>query len=111
MSGVCILYKFSQSLVASTFIYEFSLLQEIQESLLPPSVHIYSKKAPKVSQKLTSDGKDDQRIDKISNSSASMIGPSSSGTENSSNGSLKRSDMLSSEKNCGPRSLSPYPNV
>lgn len=106
------MYKFSQSHVVSTVIYEFSFLQEIQESLLPPSVHIYSKKAPKrVSHKLMNDGKDDQRRDISSNSSASMTGLSSSETENSSNGSLKKSDMLSSEKKFGPGSLSPYPNV
>lgn len=64
--------------------------QEIQETLLPPSVHIYPKKKAKGLQP-----QDNNNV---------VIQANEINSQSSFNGSIKKS------ANCGPRPSSPYPN-
>ncbi|KAL3531027.1 hypothetical protein ACH5RR_010349 [Cinchona calisaya] len=83
--------------------------QEIQETLLPPSVHIYPKKKAKVSQQPSTNGGANSP-NKGSGPSSSVPGPLADNPEKISNGSVKSSSELTSGRKCGPRSSSPYPN-
>ncbi|XP_049372561.1 uncharacterized protein LOC125837501 [Solanum verrucosum] len=81
--------------------------QEIQETLLPPSVHIYPKKKDKGLQPQGSNNGVIQ-ANESNSQSPSAIGVTQ--VEQISNGPVKHSaDSLSAIK-CGPRSSSPYPN-
>ncbi|KAG5586227.1 hypothetical protein H5410_046661 [Solanum commersonii] len=81
--------------------------QEIQETLLPPSVHIYPKKKDKGLQPQGSNNGVIQ-ANEINSQSPSAIGVTQ--VEQISSGPIKKSaDSLSAIK-CGPRSSSPYPN-
>lgn len=83
-------------------------LQEIQETLLPPSVHIYPKKKVKGLQPQDSNNGVIQ-ANEINSQSPSAIGVTQ--VEQISNGSIKKSADSTSAIKCGPRSSSPYPNV
>ncbi|XP_009586824.1 rhodanese-like domain-containing protein 4A, chloroplastic [Nicotiana tabacum] len=81
--------------------------QEIQETLLPPSVHIYAKKKVKgMQQQDSNDGV--IQANEINSQSPSAIGVTQ--VEQISNGSIKKSVDSTSATKCGPRSSSPYPN-
>ncbi|XP_006350434.1 rhodanese-like domain-containing protein 4A, chloroplastic [Solanum tuberosum] len=81
--------------------------QEIQETLLPPSVHIYPKKKDKG---LQGQGSNNGVIqaNEINSQSPSAIGVTQ--VEQISNGPIKKSADSPSAIKCGPRSSSPYPN-
>ncbi|KAJ8561468.1 hypothetical protein K7X08_033945 [Anisodus acutangulus] len=81
--------------------------QEIQETLLPPSVHIYPKKKVKGLQQQDSNSGVIQ-ANEINTQSPSAIGVTQ--VEKISNGSIKKSADSTSATKCGPRSSSPYPN-
>jgi len=83
-------------------------LQEIQETLLPPSVHIHPKKKDKG---LQGQGSNNGVIqaNEINSQSPSAIGVTQ--VEQISNGPVKKSADSPSAIKCGPRSSSPYPNV
>ncbi|XP_060203268.1 rhodanese-like domain-containing protein 4A, chloroplastic [Lycium barbarum] len=81
--------------------------QEIQETLLPPSVHIYPKKKVKGLQQQDSNNGVIQ-ANEINSQSPSAIGVTQ--VEQISNGSVKKSADSTSVTKCGPRSSSPYPN-
>lgn len=83
-------------------------LQEIQETLLPPSVHIYPKKKDKGLQPQGSNNGVIQ-ANEINSQSPSAIGVTQ--VEQISNGPVKKSADSPSAIKCGPRSSSPYPNV
>uniref|UniRef100_A0A3Q7I316 Rhodanese domain-containing protein n=1 Tax=Solanum lycopersicum TaxID=4081 RepID=A0A3Q7I316_SOLLC len=82
--------------------------QEIQETLLPPSVHIYPKKKDKGLQPQGSNNGVIQ-ANEINSQSPSAIGVTQ--VEQISNGPVKKSADSPSAIKCGPRSSSPYPNV
>ena len=76
-------------------------LQEIQETLLPPSVHIYPKKKTKKSQELGTNGVIGSNEDK----------PEVASTETGASiGESQGTKSIRNIKN-GARSSSPYPNV
>ncbi|KAH0636323.1 hypothetical protein KY285_036069 [Solanum tuberosum] len=81
--------------------------QEIQETLLPPSVHIHPKKKDKG---LQGQGSNNGVIqaNEINSQSPSAIGVTQ--VEQISNGPVKKSADSPSAIKCGPRSSSPYPN-
>ncbi|XP_027092199.1 uncharacterized protein [Coffea arabica] len=81
--------------------------QEIQETLLPPSVHIYPKKKAKVSQQPSGNGGVNSQTE---GSSSSVTGLFANEPEKISDGSVISSSELTSGTKCGPRSSSPYPN-
>ncbi|PHT84940.1 Rhodanese-like domain-containing protein 4A, chloroplastic [Capsicum annuum] len=81
--------------------------QEIQETLLPPSVHIYPKKKVKGLQ-LQDSNNGVIEANEIDSQSPSSIGVAQ--VEQRRNGSIKNSADLTSAAKCGPRSSSPYPN-
>ncbi|XP_055814179.1 rhodanese-like domain-containing protein 4A, chloroplastic [Solanum dulcamara] len=81
--------------------------QEIQEILLPPSVHIYTKKKVKGQQPQDRNNGVIQ-ANEINSQSPSAIGVTQ--VEQISNGSIKKSADSTSAIKCGPRSSSPYPN-
>lgn len=81
--------------------------KEIQETLLPPSVHIYPKKKVKGMQQQDRNNGVIQ-ANEISSQSPSAIGVTQ--VEQISNGSIMKSSGSTSATKCGPRSSSPYPN-
>lgn len=84
-------------------------LQEIQETLLPPSVRIYRKKKVKTSQQLGMNGGvlQSNEIDKAISSEHVDIGDS----QRIDNGRVKKSTKSALEIKNASRSSSPYPNV
>lgn len=86
-------------------------MQEIQENLLPPSVHVYPRKKGKrrTSQKLgvTSEKTDEESGDNMAASTRILL----DGEKTSKNGYIKPAGT-SLQANLGrQQSLSPYPNV
>lgn len=84
--------------------------QEIQETLLPPSVHIKSKKKVKTSDQSNGGGVDSGIQDDVSHPALATGGYIAGGTKEITNGSLNRTTDLPSEAKSGPKFLSPYPN-
>lgn len=83
-------------------LFFLSFLQEIQETLLPPSVHIYPQKKRKASRELGENG----RVIR-SNEDNGAIGES----QGSDHAQVANSTMSTLDKKNGARSSSPYPNV
>lgn len=85
------------------------LLQEIQETLLPPSVHIYPKKKTKKSQELGTNGVIGSKED---NSEVASTRPGAIGeSQGSDQGNVSESTEPILQTKNGARSSSPYPNV
>ncbi|CAN4093283.1 unnamed protein product [Withania somnifera] len=82
--------------------------QEIQETLLPASVHIYPRKKVKGLQQQDNNNGMIQANEINSRSSSAIC---VTHVEQISNGSIKKSSDSTSATKCGPRSSSPYPNV
>ncbi|CAI9107259.1 OLC1v1006578C2 [Oldenlandia corymbosa var. corymbosa] len=80
--------------------------QEIQETLLPPSTHIYPKK--KVRESKEPRGTDKPKASSDPLSAETNIPDSRS--EETNNGSIKNLSEVKSGTKCVPRSSSPYPN-
>ncbi|XP_057513222.1 rhodanese-like domain-containing protein 4A, chloroplastic isoform X2 [Actinidia eriantha] len=82
--------------------------QAIQESLLPPSVHIFPKKKVKMSQQPEMNGGVNKQSDNVATSSRTL---STGQSEMVNNGYVSKATECSAQPKDGSRSLSPYPNV
>ncbi|PSR86288.1 Rhodanese-like domain-containing protein 4A [Actinidia chinensis var. chinensis] len=80
--------------------------QAIQESLLPPSVHIFPKKKVKMSQQPEMNGGVNKQSDNEATSSRTLSGQS----EMVNNGYVSKATECTAQPKDGSRSLSPYPN-
>lgn len=90
----------------------FLLLQAIQDTLLPPPVHIFRKKKTKASQKLNTNGNGAVQQTDSNNESALSSDIPAVGTQETENGHLERSVESNPEMKMGSvTSSSPYPNV
>ncbi|CAK9139447.1 unnamed protein product [Ilex paraguariensis] len=83
--------------------------QAIQETLLPPSVHIYPSKKVKMSKQLETNGVVKQ-ANEVNKKYSSVITPLEGRSEQMDNGYVNKSIKSTPLTNCARRSSSPYPN-
>lgn len=105
-------YGYRKSVGGKVIEDEFPLLwlQEIQDTLLPPSVHIYPKKKGKASEQLNTNGGIQQNEDNYKTALSPDV-PVSGNQGNDNSHVRKSAEFFPDVKNDSVASSSPYPNV